>query len=192
MNHEEPSQLRNAHPHWAPHRVFRATGDDKWLAVAVTNDRQWQVLCDVIGRPELKDDPRFATGEARLRNREAANEVVEGWVAVQDAHEAQMTLMRAGVPAGEILTVGGATRDEHLLARNMYPESDHPIVGKHFMYAMPQKFVRTDTRTGGRAPLFSEHTREVLQRLAGLSDDEYAANEAEGVVAKHPEVVGLR
>jgi crotonobetainyl-CoA:carnitine CoA-transferase CaiB-like acyl-CoA transferase len=167
-------------------------GEDSWLAIAVTNDDQWRALCDVIRRPDLARGARFATGPSRVANRAEADAIVAGWVATQSAHGAQVQLMQAGVPAGEVLTVGSATRNEHLLARDMYPTSDHPVVGEHFTFAMPPKFIRTDVRTGGRSPLFSEHTREVLQRLAGLTNAEYEAFEAEGVVAKRPENVDLR
>jgi formyl-CoA transferase len=128
----------------------------------------------------------------RLRNREAVDAVVGEWVAGQQPQEAQSALMRAGVPAGEVLTMGAATRNEHLRARRMYPEMEHPVIGRLFTFGMPTNFVRTDIRTGGRSPLYGEHTRDVLQRLANLTDAEYGALEAEGVAGKRPENVQLR
>jgi len=192
MNGEEPSQLNNAHPHWAPHRAYRAAGDDQWLTVACANDEQWRALATAIGRPELATDPRFASGLARLHNREELDAILAAWAKDQDAPAAKLMLMRAGVPAGEVLTVGTATEDPHLQARDMYPMMDHPVIGPHFSFAMPQKFIRTPTRPGGRAPLFSEHTHELVTELAGVGEQEYEELRAAEVIDAHPTGLDLR
>ncbi len=192
MNGEEPSQLENRHPHWAPHRAFRAKGDDRWLTIAVRTDEEWRRLCDVMGRPELADDPRFASGVARLRSLDELNAAVEAWTATQDAHAAQMCLMRAGVPAAQVLSPGEGLSNEQFLAREFHPTIDHPVIGKLQLFSMPHVFHRLKTRLPTRSPLFGEHTRELLHRLAGIDDAEYDRLEAEGIVGGHPVIASAR
>jgi len=99
----EPRRLGNAHPNITPYEAFRAR--DRWFAMAAANERQWALLCQVIGQPELKDDDRFATNSARVSNRAALREVLNHAFAARDAEEWLARLREAGLPCGPINTV---------------------------------------------------------------------------------------
>lgn len=187
LNGDEPEQWRNSHPHWCPHGTYPAAGDDRWLAIAVRTDDEWVSLCRVMRREELASDPRFESSFQRLRHRHEADALVSDWSRHVDNHEGQRLLMAAGIPAGAVLYPEDLLTDDQLAARRFYPEVEHPVTGRHRLFSMPQVFRRVETRTAARAPLFGEHTREVLRRLAGVDDQEYERLEAAGVVGGVPD-----
>ncbi len=189
MNGEEAAQCENEHPQWVPHRAYRAAGEDRWITIVARDDPEWRSICGVIGRPELAIDPRYATGPARLAARAEVDRLIEDWSLCQEPHDAQARLMAVGVPAGVVLTTAELIANEQLAARRFYPEVDHPAIGRHRVHAMPHRLVRAELREPARAPLFDEHTREVLRRLAGVDDAEYADLVALGVTGQRPKFI---
>ena len=90
-------RLGNAHPNITPYEAFRAR--DRWFAMAAANEPQWGVLCDVMCRSDLKDDPRFATNNVRVSNRAELLAVLNDVFATRDADEWLSALREAGLPA---------------------------------------------------------------------------------------------
>lgn len=103
---EVPRRLGNAHPSISPYELF-ATGEGE-LVLAVGNDRQFASLCELLGAQELAADPRFATNEDRVRNRERLRPLLESHLASAPAAEWSRRLLDRGVPAGEVNDVGDA------------------------------------------------------------------------------------
>ena len=95
-----PRKLGSAHPRNAPYQAFRAT--DGWFAIAAGNDRLWQPVCEVVGRPALADDPRFATTTLRARNQAALKEMLEARFAAAPAAQWLERFRAAGVPCAPI------------------------------------------------------------------------------------------
>src|SRR5262249_46813228 len=84
MNGAAPPRDGNRDPHMAPHGVFPAAGDDRWLAITIEDDAAWRRFAQVIGRPELAADARFATLAGRKRHEDELEELVAAWTATQD------------------------------------------------------------------------------------------------------------
>jgi crotonobetainyl-CoA:carnitine CoA-transferase CaiB-like acyl-CoA transferase len=173
---EEPGRYGNAHPSIAPYQPFRAA--DGWIAVAAANDGLFARLCDVIGRPELAADERFATNAARVRNRAQLVPFLEESFAARNADEWAGALDAAGVPAGKIRGVLEALR----AAAPATIRVTHPTAGELELVAPPFMLESAPPRAAAAPPLLGQHTREVLGEL-GLSDDAVEALEREGVVA---------
>jgi crotonobetainyl-CoA:carnitine CoA-transferase CaiB-like acyl-CoA transferase len=152
--------------------VYRASGDDEWVAISVRDDHDWTAVVDVIGRPELRDDPRFASAQARLHNHDALDEVLAQWTAARTADEAADCLQRSGVPAERILTPDRMYDVDQLDARGFYEELEHPLSGRHRFPGWPFR-ITPGPRRHHRAPspTLGQHNDEVLRAL-GLSDDE--------------------
>jgi crotonobetainyl-CoA:carnitine CoA-transferase CaiB-like acyl-CoA transferase len=152
--------------------VYRASGDDEWVAISVRDDHDWTAVVDVIGRPELRDDPRFASAQARLRNHDALDEVLAQWTAARTAEEAADCLQRSGVPAERILTPDRMYDVDQLDARGFYEELEHPLSGRQRFPGWPFR-ITPGPRRHHRAPspTLGQHNDEVLRAL-GLSDDE--------------------
>lgn len=188
MTGKEPGLWENRHPLYAPHGTYPAR-DGEWLAVAVTTDAEWQALCDVIGRPDLAVEPRFATSPGRVSARDEVDAAVAAWAAGQDYREAQRRLLAAGVPAGAVLLASAVVGDEHMVARTFYRTVDHPAVGAHKVHSVPFRFATAGPVPTARAPLYDEHTRDLLRRYAGVDDAEYAELVAAGLTGHRPEMM---
>ncbi len=175
--------LGNRHPAMAPHGVFPTAGQDRWCAIAVRSDDDWQALCRVLGRPELADDPRFAAVERRRANAEALDALLAGWTREHDADTLMARLQAAGVPAGVVQDGRDLVeRDPHLRARGFYVTLGHPQAG---IFAHEGVVPRLEDTPGGvvtPAPCLGEHTDAVLCDLLGLGDTDLARYRMLGVL----------
>jgi formyl-CoA transferase len=176
----EPRRHGNAHPNLAPYEAFRAR--DRWFALAAANDRQWAALCAAIGRPELKDDPRFASNGARVSNRHVLHAALEETFTTRDADEWLAVLQQAGLPCGPINTVPDVFAHPQVQAREGVLTTEHPTAGTLRLPGFPYKMSGTPAQVRRPPPRLGEHTEEVLSDLLGYSADEVAALREEGAV----------
>lgn len=174
----EPRRLGNAHPNIAPYEAFPAR--DRWFALAAANERQWAVLCDVIGRPELKDDPRFATNGARVSNRPELVTVLNDVFAARDADEWLPDLREAGLPCGPINTVPDVFDHPQAQARDLALETEHPTAGPVRLTGFPYKLSQTPAEVRHPPPLLGQHTEEVLTELLDYTAAEVAGLREQG------------
>jgi len=166
----EPCRLGNAHPNIAPYEAFRAR--DRWFALAAANQRQWATLCEVIERPDLMDDPRFATNGTRVSNRPALAEVLGEVFAARDAEEWLAALRGAGLPCGPINAVPDVFEHPQAPARNLALETRHPTAGPVRLTGFPYKLSETPAEVRKPPPTLGQHTEEVLLELLGYSAEE--------------------
>ena len=142
--------------------------------------QMWRPMVKAMGREELADDPRYATGEARWTNREEVNTLVEAWTSTRSKHEVMKILGEAGVPCGAVLDTGEVLTDPHLRQRDMIVEVKHPVRGPYLTVGNPIKLSASPTDIGP-APLLGEHRDEVLKAL-GYDDAEIAGLKKDGAV----------
>jgi crotonobetainyl-CoA:carnitine CoA-transferase CaiB-like acyl-CoA transferase len=163
--------------------VFRAAGEDRWLAVAIEDDAQWARLCDVLGQPGLAADPRFATLAARKAHEDVLEEIVGGWTATQEPHAAAERLQRAGVPAAVCAQSRDLADDAHLAARGFHVRLPHPEVGEQLHLGVPWRMSASDARVRSAAPCLGQHTDRVLRDVCGYDDAAIAGLRDAGVLA---------
>lgn len=165
----------------APYQAFR-TGEG-YIMIGAANQRTWERLCrDVITRPELIEDPRFATNADRLQNVDTLEAILEREFASAPAAEWVKRCEMAGVPCGPINDFDQAMRDPHYLARGMVQEIDHPAIGPMRMLGIPTHFSGTPAAIRRAAPLMGQDTDAVLGRL-GISPERIRALREQGAVA---------
>lgn len=169
----EPRRLGNAHPNVAPYETFRAR--DRWFALAAANERQWAVLCDLLDRPDLKDDPRFATNGDRVSNRPAMAKALGKVFAARDAGEWLADLREAGLPCGPINTIPDVFCHPQAQARGLAIETQHPTAGPVRVTGFPYKLSQTPADLRRPPPLLGQHTGEVLTELLNYSAEEVSA-----------------
>jgi formyl-CoA transferase len=180
VGRESPRRLGNAHPNIAPYEAFQAS--DRRFALAAANQRQWSILCGVIGRPDLEEDPRFATNEARVSNRPALLEALDEVFVERNADEWLSELRESGLPCGPINTVADVFEHPQAEARGLALASDHPTAGPVRTTGFPYELSKTPAGVHQAPPLLGEHTDEVLTDLLGYSAREVAELKERGVV----------
>jgi crotonobetainyl-CoA:carnitine CoA-transferase CaiB-like acyl-CoA transferase len=175
----------------APHGAFRCADDpesvgspDRWVVIACRDDAEWRALCEALGHPGARSDPRFATFAARKANEDALEAVVSSWVAGRRAEDVARLLQAHGVPAGVVQNAQDMLdRDEHLKARGYYQYLDHPETGRSAYDGVVPRLSETPGYHAGPAPLLGQHTFEVCERILGLDPDRIAELAAEGVLS---------
>ncbi len=186
MNGRVRQPLGNRHPWMAPHGVYPCAGEDRWVALACRSDAEFAALCDVIERPELAHDPRYAALPARYRNQDALDALIGAWTRHRDEYEAMDALQRAGVAAGAVLDVGQLHADPQHVARRFFVPVAHPETGPAPLPRVAFRFARMSAEPERPAPCFAQHTDYVLRELLGMADAEVRELEQSGAVARDP------
>jgi crotonobetainyl-CoA:carnitine CoA-transferase CaiB-like acyl-CoA transferase len=168
----EPRRMGNAHFNIAPYEVFRAR--DRWFTLGAANPRQWEMLCEVIGEPGLKTDPRFLTNQDRVANRADLAEILNRAFAKRDAQEWLEKLQEVDIPSGPINTIPDVFSHPQAVERGFKVEIEHPTAGSVSLPGFPYKMSQTPAMLHRPPPLLGEHTEEVLVELLGYSAEKVA------------------
>ena len=177
---QPPERVGNAHPNIAPYEPFQAR--DKGFVLGAANQRQWEKLCDVIGHPQLKEDPRFLKNGDRLKNREQLITALNGIFQEKDAADWLELIREGGLPCGPINTVPEVFQHQQAQTRRMVQEVDHTSAGQIPLTGFPYKLSRTPAELRLAPPCLGEHNREILVDLLGYSDQEVDALQEQGVI----------
>jgi benzylsuccinate CoA-transferase BbsF subunit len=183
VNGRDPQPLGNQHLRHAPHGVYPCAGDDRWIAISVTDDAQWAAARQVLGIAD-EDCVRDWTGEAaRHRDRDALDALLVAATADRIAEELFHRLQAAGVPAGVVQNAADVVSgDPHLQARGHWLRLEHPEMGETLYNAPPFVLTGTPATLTRPAPLLGQHTHEICREVLDLDDAEIARLEAEGVL----------
>jgi crotonobetainyl-CoA:carnitine CoA-transferase CaiB-like acyl-CoA transferase len=173
-----PGPMGSAHPLNAPYQAFQTK--DGWINVGASNQKMYPQLVALLGQPELATDPRFKTGRDRMRNLQVLLDTLMPLFKRRTTGELLAELQKLGIPCGPVLSVGEMHVHPQTVARDMVPAVEHPVAGRVETIGLPVKFSATPGAVQTAAPLFGQHTREVL-REAGFSAAEIDALIAEGV-----------
>lgn len=181
VNQRVGGRCGNRSPRAAPHGAFRCKGDDRWCSIAVFSDDEWEALCRVMGRPDLLDDPRFATFLSRKANEDEVDAVITEWTVKYSAEEIMALLQKAGVPAGVIQDAADVIeRDPQLQYRHYFEELQQPMIGKCLHQKLPARLTRTPPQLRP-SPCLGEHNEYVCTKILGMGDEEFLKLLAEGV-----------
>jgi glutaryl-CoA transferase len=175
-----PGRMGNAHQNIVPYQAF-ATADGHMI-LAVGNDNQFSRFCSVARRPELAQDPRFATNPNRVRNRPMLVPVVAEIMRTRTTRQWLEALEPAGVPVGPINNLAQVFEDPQVRARGMKVEAPHPLAGKVPMVASPMKLSATPVEHRTAPPTLGQHTDEILTALLGFTEQQIALLREQGVV----------
>lgn len=175
-----PKPLGNRHPSITPFEAF--TAKDGYVIVGAGNDRLWEKLCNLIGRPDLVADERFVTNAKRTQNVKELKVILDDVFSAKTVDEWLKELEEAGIPCGPINTIDRVINDPQVQAREMIVETDHPVAGKIKMAGVPIKMSATPGAVERPAPLLGQHTEEILAEVLGLSAEEVAALRAKDVL----------
>jgi crotonobetainyl-CoA:carnitine CoA-transferase CaiB-like acyl-CoA transferase len=177
---DPPRRFGNAHPNLVPYDSFSAR--DGWFIVGVANEKQWGLLCDLLARPDMKTDSRFATNSDRVANREVLVAELNRTFSQRDVEDWLADLVKAGIPCGPINSIPQVFDHPQARAREMTLESDHPTAGTVRLTGFPYKLSGTPAEIRRAPPLLGQHTEEVLTGLLGYSPEEVATLRDQGTI----------
>lgn len=180
----EPARLGNAEPGFSPSGVYPVS-DEGFVALRVGSDDEYGNLVS-ISAPHLDGMSGLALDE-RLKRRDEIDEALAGWTKGLDADEVVKRLRAAGVPAQEVITYSRAYREGSLQTSGLSEELVHPVTGNRAYLTIP---VRIDGRvlsSSRAAPVFSQHTEEVLAEWAGIGSERFEALEQAEAVGTVPQ-----
>ena len=152
----------------APHGVYPCQGDDHWIAIAVTNDTEWQALCRVLERPDLAADARLLAAAGRRQHQEELDAAITAWSRRQQDYAAMHLLQAAGVPAGASLDIDRVYHDPQLREGGYLTPLQTSDGETRELPGLPWRFVDLAAATyyGGASPGAGQHVR--VSRVAGV------------------------
>jgi len=165
-----------------PGRILKCKGwetDPNAYIYFITQAPVWEKVCDVVGVPEWKTDPNYATPAARLPRLNEVFARCEQWTMTKTKFEVMEILNKDDIPCGPILSMKELAEDQSLRATGTVVEVDHPVRGKYLSVGNPIKLSASPTVVE-RSPLLGEHTDEILTSVLGFNTDEVAAIKASG------------
>jgi crotonobetainyl-CoA:carnitine CoA-transferase CaiB-like acyl-CoA transferase len=187
---QEPAGNRSASA--APQGVYPCAGTDRWIAIAVESDAQWQALREVMGDPDWARAAAVATFEGRRARHDEIDRALAAWTMGFEHLDLMHRLQRRGVPAGAVLTGRELLHDAQLEARGWWEELVPPDVGEaHRFVKAPWRLSRSPFRPSTPAPRLGEHNDHVYRDMLGLGDEEYAALQKSGVISTEPRWSGV-
>lgn len=177
MTGEIPQRKGNIDPSIAPFDIFRSW--DGYVAIGVGNDKLFKIFCDVIGRPELVDDPKYKTNDLRCQNyTDGLQQTIAEWARDKDNKELEELFDQAGIPCGPVLDMQEAIDHPQIKAREMMVHIDHPTIGPMYFQGCPIKFSATPGSVDAPAPVLGQHNAEIL----GLSAEQVQKLKEEDVL----------
>jgi crotonobetainyl-CoA:carnitine CoA-transferase CaiB-like acyl-CoA transferase len=178
-----PTGNRLEHPHAAPHGIYPARGEDRWVAITIFSDDEWSRFADAIGRPGWTRDERYSTQLSRWQHQDELDVAVADWTCQRDRYEVTKLLQDAGVRAGAVQNAEDLNEaDPQLEHRGVFFELDHPVIGPARFEGVPVKFATMTPDNWRSGPVLGEDNEFVFRELLGVGADEYAELGAAGAI----------
>lgn len=172
MNGHVPTTIGNTHRTMVPHGNYRCAGDDAWVSIAVSDEREWEALCDALGQADWRRDPRFSDAAARRRNRRELDDLIDAWTATRSGDDIALLLQRVGVAAMPLRTIESAYLDPHHQERAVYRELEHPEIGTETLPGFAWRFSDVPFQLRRAAPTLGQDNDHVFGEIVGLTPEE--------------------
>lgn len=181
VNQRELALTGNKCAYASPHGAYRCQGDDRWVAITVLTDQEWEGFCRVVGNPEWTKQEKFATLDGRVKNSDELDVYVNEWTAAYTPRQVMEMMQGAGVAAGVVATAQDSESDPQLKAYDFFREIEHPYLGKQKFFHPPAFTLSDATAELHRPVLLGEHTKYVCKDILGIADDDFSRMEKDGV-----------
>jgi len=169
-----------------PGRILKCKGwesDANAYTYFITQAAVWEKICDVIGRPEWRENPDFATPPARLPRLNEVFEAIEQWTMTKTKYEVMEICNPLDIPVGPILSMQELSEEPSLRETGTIVEVEHPTRGKYLTVGNPVKLSDSPSEVS-RSPLLGEHTGQILQEVLGYSAEEVSELREAGAVGQ--------
>lgn len=181
MNRRIQERMGNRSIHGlAPYGCYRCKGEDRWVNISVTNDKQWRGLCRAMGNPVWTKDEKFSDSASRYRNQDELDKHIEKWTCELDHYEITHMLQKEGVPAGPVLDERDMYNDPHLKERGFFEKLTHEECGTHLHPGLSWKMSKTPNHLRLPPVRLGEHNEYVYKEIIKVTDEEYEELTREG------------
>jgi CoA:oxalate CoA-transferase len=174
----------------APYNVFATS--DGYVVLNCPGDHHFRAVLEVMGRSDLKDDPRFATRSSRVANVQAVDELIENWTRTLTKDDVAKRMLSAEVPCAAVRNLIEVMHDENMHARGALQWIDHPQLGRVPLPHSPLVFEGTERRPLEPSRPLGAANEEIFGRWLGRSEDELKALKAEGVIGYSEDETALK
>jgi crotonobetainyl-CoA:carnitine CoA-transferase CaiB-like acyl-CoA transferase len=175
-------RLGNSDKYMAPHGVYRCLGEDKWIAIAVSDEKEWAALCKAMGNPKWTKDAKYSDMASRRTNKDELDKLITGWTNKQEHYAAMKLLQAAGVMAGASLNVEEFCEDPHIKAREDFVDIEYPDKTKIRRMTLPWKLSGYGKGNYTHPPAAGEDNQYVFGQIMGLSDEKIKELEKEQII----------
>jgi formyl-CoA transferase len=176
-----PQRIGNRYESTYPYDSFRAS--DGSLVIGAGNDKLYASMCEVMGRPELAEDPRFLRVRDRVENHAELKPIVEEWTMNLTVDEVYEKLSSAGVPCAPIYNIEQVVNDPHIAGdREMFVDIEHPVAGKMKITGSHIKLSGTPASIRTPSPALGENNADIYGGLLGIAEEDLKKLIDEGVV----------
>ena len=182
INGKMKSPIGNQDEYMAPHGCYRCKGEDKWVAIAVSNEKEWKAFCEAMGNPNWINIPEFINMQKRHENQGKLDKLISSWTINYDHFEVMQKLQKAGVMAGASLNMEEVVNDPHLAERDFFVDIEYPDKTKLRRTGLPWKLSDTPRGNYQYAPSLGEHNNYVFGELLGMSSDNIQELKEEQVI----------
>ncbi|CAG8664883.1 10407_t:CDS:2 [Cetraspora pellucida] len=172
ISNQEAKRMGTSHPSIVPYQVFPTK--DGFIMIGAGNDKQFKILCNIIDRDELMNDPRFATNSDRVLHRKELVSLLEERFKNETTDHWLSLLFDKEIPFGPINNIQRTFEHPQILARGMIQEVDHPKAGKIKLTGIPVKYSKEDLKIRSPPPTLGQHTREILSNLLHYTNEQIA------------------
>jgi benzylsuccinate CoA-transferase BbsF subunit len=181
VNKRELELKGNKCSYASPHGAYKCKGEERWVAITVLTDQEWEGFCQVLGNPDWTKESRFATITGRVKHSDELDKFVNEWTVNHTPEEVMVMMQAEGVAAGVVATAQDSEADPQLKVYDFFREIDHKYLGKQRFFH-PPGFTLSDAVAEVHRPVYlGEHTEYICKEILGISDEEYAEMEKEGV-----------
>ncbi|MFC1941920.1 CaiB/BaiF CoA transferase family protein [Chloroflexota bacterium] len=181
VNGRDLALTGNKCAHSAPHGAYRCKGDDRWVAVGVQTDEEWNSFCRVIGNPGWTDDTRFYTLSGRVEHSDELDRLINEWTVNFTAEQVMAMMQAAGVSAGVVSNAQDSELDPQLKHYDFFRELEHPYLGKRNFYHPPGFKLSEAVAEVARPTLLGEYTEYICTEILDMTQGDFARMKQEGV-----------
>lgn len=181
VNGREQTRMGNRCSYASPHGVFRCKGDERWCAIAVFNDEEWEGFCRALGTPSWTKEKRFSTILRRKQNEDELERIIEEYTKNHTPEDVASAMRREGV-ASSVVQSGQdlLEKDEQSKYRNYFVKREHPEMGNCVVQQPPFRFSKAESEVR-RPDCLGEHTEYVCTKVLGMSDEDFVKLSSEGI-----------
>jgi crotonobetainyl-CoA:carnitine CoA-transferase CaiB-like acyl-CoA transferase len=181
LNGTIPTRSGDRDPVAVPHGVYRAAGDDRWVALSVWDDAEWGRFREALDDPAWARDARWATAAGRRAGEAEIDRLIEGWTSTRTREQVVEALRSRGLRVAPVVTIAEVAHDPQLASRGYFRVLPHPVLGPVQTLASPFTLSGTPLRQERAGPLLGCDNDRVFGGILGIGADERASLAADGV-----------